>query len=243
MEIRAAKAKLQVLHVLSELEKTECCGCRSHWVCTGAILLSRFKSWRCDSCGVKMKQTRGKIRNLEGYCCKVCGRFCHLPQYFLTLVMIPALCKMLQWSFCGLETQCEGGHIKGSNLCLLGCSICCWWQRPRKTFLIKSVYLSSGVRLHTTFDPLVLFLIHTDLVLICVCECVRTIWTHSLFSLSLCTWTGQYVEDRGEEGQPLSTSDGSWERQAAICDLDVIPQLSELNQIGPFWYCVNKLLA
>lgn len=49
-----------------------------------------------------------------------------------------------------------------------------------------------------------------DPVLHCVCVCVSVYdWTHSLFSLSLCTWIGQYVEDRGEEGQPLSTSDGS----------------------------------
>lgn len=30
-----------------------------------------------------------------------------------------------------------------------------------------------------------------------------------LFSLFLCEWIGQYVEDRGEKGQPLSTRDGS----------------------------------
>lgn len=57
--------------------------------------------------------------------------------------------------------------------------------------------------------------------------------SRSLFSLSLCTWTGQYVKDRGpqgQRGQPLSTSVGSWERLAAICDPPVIPQLLESNE-------------
>lgn len=56
--------------------------------------------------------------------------------------------------------------------------------------------------------PGLVVLIHCYTVCVCVCVCD---WTHSLFSLPLCTWIGQYVEDRGEEGQPLSTSDGSWE--------------------------------
>lgn len=69
--------------------------------------------------------------------------------------------------------------------------------------------------------------------------CVCLVESHSLFSLPLCTWIGLYVEDRGEEGQPLSTSGGSWERRAAICDLRVIPQLSESNRIGLCQHRVN----
>lgn len=60
----------------------------------------------------------------------------------------------------------------------------------------KCIYLKWGAFVCPVWSP-GLFLIHTDLALHCVCayDC-----THSLFSLSLCTWIGQYVEDRGEGG-------------------------------------------
>lgn len=72
------------------------------------------------------------------------------------------------------ETQCEWGHRKGSNFCLLGRSVCCWWQQQLwKTFLIKSVYISSGGAFAYHVWSLGLFIIHTDLVLLCVCVCVH----------------------------------------------------------------------
>lgn len=61
--------------------------------------------------------------------------------------------------------------------------------------------ISCRLRLHTMFDPWTCF-IHAEC---CCCVCVCC----GLFSLFLCELIGQYVEDRGEEGQPLSTRDGS----------------------------------
>lgn len=176
---------------------------------------------------------------------KACGKYvagknivemfvggCRLSQpteYGTDLISLCVAPKLSQSSHSGLKYEREQ--------VLFGYFSCCWWQRPWKTFLIKHVLYVRFVFAYQVWS-LLFFLdpYRLGAPFLCLCD-----WSRSLFLFSLCTWSGQYAEGRGEEGQPLSTSDGSWERRAAIWDLRVIPQLSELNRLGVFRRCITNL--
>ena len=90
----------------------------------------------------------------------------------------------------------------------------------------------------------VLAIIHSDSVCVRVFVCGSVfvcVWLdHRLFSLCVCVH-GLYsvLEQQGEEGLTLSTSRGPWERLAAICDLCVTPQLSQVQRDRCF-VCMHR---
>lgn len=163
----------------------------------------------------------------------------------LIILLTPVLCILFSTvvSKVSLDWECMRLSKKGLSRVFLNALSAVDDGKHGKHSSLKEC-ISQSAFPYQVWSPVLIF-IHTDLeVFVCVCTVCLCAWVcdqaHSLFSLFLCRWTGQYVEAREEEGQPLSTSDGSWERRATICDLDVIPQLSKLNRTAAFWYCVNK---